>query len=210
MRRIRWWSPIIQNTILMNSSFILGIIPPSYPRAQHWEASTSISLIANAAVTDVHRPGSEPCTFTSHSFSPYVTFTIFAITDFFLNFIYQCLVQYKSTRAVTPSSDGQPLSVASHSLEAAALSLPSLWRACGQGPVKWHPWKSSGPTPRKASQGFSSMRMRCFLCFVSLIFFPSLMVGSPFFQSRWTVVMSTTVASQARETPSVLFFFYDQ
>ena len=171
---------VTQNTTVMNSLFFLGIIPPSYPRVQHWEESTSVSLIAYVALTDVHRPGSELCTFTSCSFSSYVTTTNFAITDFFPNFSYQNPVQYKSTRAVT-SSLMSSLSVWPRiHLKQLLFHRPPFEGHVGK--VLWSdtPGKALGPFPEKLHTALICEK-EWFSLFCFSYFLPFFIFEGPFF-----------------------------
>lgn len=207
MKGIRRW-PLVLYKIIINFLCSSEIILPSCLRIQHPEVSTWITLVAK------HRSFRCPqsklwavCIYILQFFLRHHFLQIYHCWDFFLNFSKQDAVQHKSSSAVMPSSDGS-LSERPHiCLKQLVFHHPPSEEHVGW--VRTHPWKSSVLTSRKNSQGFSSMGMRGSLCFVSLIFFLSLMVGSPFFQllRLWSPSQELSLKLQRG---SVFYFLYDQ
>lgn len=68
--------------------------------------------------------------------------------------------------------------------------------------------KALGPLPEKLHRALIYEKAFSLFCFSYFLLIFNVWVT--IFQSRWTVVMSTTAVSQVRETPSVLYFCCDQ
>lgn len=177
MRRIRGQSLVSYKIII--SCFLLKSFHPFSQGSNTEKLVFGSSWLLNTAGTDVHKTGSELCTFTSCSFSSYVTFTNFAIAGAFF-FCISAISILCNTRV--------PVLWHPPQMAASQKGLTSTWSSWSfippfeqhVGKSKRHPWKNSVLTSRKNSQGFSPMTMRGSLCFVSVIFFPSLNVELPF------------------------------
>lgn len=176
MRRIRGWS-LVSYKIIIHSLFSPEIIPSIFPRVQHWEASIWIILIAKhcsywcpqARLWAVHIYILQFFLMSPSLILPLLFFFYISAISILCNTRVPVLWHPPQTAA---SQKGLTSTWSSWSF------IPPFEEPVGR--VKRHPWKSSVLTSRKNSQGFSPMRMRGSLCFVSLIFFPSLMVGHHF------------------------------
>lgn len=129
---------------------------------------------------------SELCMFTSCTFSSYIISPSLILLFFpSLNSSNQHSVQYKSTRAATPSSDQQCLSEASHPPEAAALSSPSLGGHVGKVLCR--------DTPGKAQSGTRQHLQASHLWDWGVLSVLSLLFSS--FFTDWVTIFSNQVGS---------------
>lgn len=129
-----------------------------------------------------------------------ITFTNFAFFPFpeFQQSAFCAVQEYQSCNTfLRPAVSQRGLT----STWSSCTFIPLPWRPCGQGPVQRHPWKSS-EWDQTTFTGFSPMRLRRSLCFVSLIFFLLYWLGHDFFKpgGQWSCPQQLSL----RETPSVL------
>lgn len=206
MRGIRRWSLVLYK-IIMNFLCSSEIILPVAWGSNIGKWALGSPWLLNISVSDAHNPSSELCAFTSCSFSSDITFSKFTIAGIFWISANSMLC---NTRVAVLWCSPQ-MAVSQKGLTSAwsswsfiTLLLKSMWAGSGHTPGK-----ALCSHPEKNSQGFSSMGMRGSLCFVSLIFFLSLMVGSPFFQllGLWS---PSQELSLKLERGRVFYFLYDQ
>lgn len=201
MRGIRGWSLVLYK-IIINFLFSPEIIHPVTQGSNTGKWALGSPWLLNIAVIDVHNPGSELCTFTSCSFSSYITFRNFAIAGVFFP-EFQHPVQHKSTSAVTPSLDGSLSERPRICLKQLVFHHPPFEEHVGW--VRRHPWKSSVLTSRKIFTGFLTYENEGFSLFCFSYFLPFFNGWVTIFPILGAVATIKRVVSQVREMQCILF-----